>query len=388
MNEAQSQKAPKKNARAKALKALVIAVLLLAVVAFSVVFGLQRSGSSAGALLSDTVLKIQDSPDGFSVTFTGNNIIKAEAMGRNIVVLREKFLTCIDRKGSVRFEQAMTFSEPRIYTGEKYGVLYDKLSSKYMVFDAKGILREGESENKKNIFLAKTKADGGVVLAAGGESSASMLYVLDKKGEKQFVWECSDEYIVDFDVTADGEKILCGTIGTRNGELYTGVYVLDIHSDEIYRQYQLTAENCVCVKYISDSKISVLTGGSLHVFRLSEENAVPNTVQFPSQALFYAADGNGNMAVVTESAAGVGQDRLTLYTGSGKEKYSVDIRDGIKELRLEGGAAYLLYEDTVRKISSVDEVQEYIFSVKSVGMLKCANSIYCYSLNTLEKAEK
>ena len=102
---------------------------------------------------------------------------------------------------------------------DKYGVVYDRASSKYFVFDEKGLVYEGVSENGKHIITAAINNRGEVAFVTKSDDSACHVSLADKTGEIVYAWACGEEYGVSLDVSPDGKEILCGAIGLSIGFL-------------------------------------------------------------------------------------------------------------------------------------------------------------------------
>ena len=227
------KKAPSKQ-KQQSIRFVLIAVIVLTAVLIilgTLVFSADKviSDDSVSSENSEILSAVSSDEMGFPVTFSNNDIIRTESFSSKIFVLGKKILTCISAGGTVKFNHIFTFTDPEMTVSQKYGIVYDRASSKYLIFNSRGVIFEGETENGKHIITADINNRGDVALITKSDDSACRVSLADKKGKVIYIWSCAEEYGVSVDLSEDGQEILCGVIGSADGTLYSQIYLLDIH---------------------------------------------------------------------------------------------------------------------------------------------------------------
>ncbi|MBQ7296087.1 MAG: hypothetical protein IJW86_07855 [Clostridia bacterium] len=323
---------------------------------------------------------------GFPVSFSTNDIKDVKAKGSELYVLTEKFITPINKKGEIGQAQQITYAEPAIKTNDNYAIVFDRLSNKYTVIDKKGNAQARQDENGSRIFDAVITEKGEVMLSLSSTSSSSILHIMDKKGEDLLIWSCANEYIVSFDMS--GDRVYCAAIGAYGGEAYTKLYVLEIGQEEPVCEYTLHGSACIKLRHISSDKFSVLCDDALYICNAKKDETVSKKITFDSKMLFYAADSQGNTAVVFDDKENFAKDLLSVYSTDADVFYSISVDENIIDLSLEGKEVFLLYDDGIKTVTSGGKAgQQLSFTGKCKGVVTAGKKIYCYSLGGVEKAQ-
>lgn len=336
---------------------------------------------------TDSMYPSEKTDIGFPVTFTSNDIIDVKPMGNNLFVLSKKYVTCLESSGEKKFDFSFNFSDPAIYANDKYGIVFDTMSDKYVLFNKKGIVRQAEIPDNKYIYFSKVTEKGEVAVVTKSSDSACKLFVYDKKGEEKFVWSCGDEYIVSLDISDDSNKIICGTVGTFNSEIYTKVYVFDISESEPVKDYTVPSCSCIDVRIIGKSAVVTCNDRRI-VYNISDSNNDGNLVQFNSRALFCSTDFNANTAIITDAPENdEGDYRLSLYNKKNELLYEVALNGDVEDILCDDESVYILDNTAVRQIAkNGTEKSELKHGKSSIGIIKSDSGIYCYYLGGVEKA--
>lgn len=366
-----------KDSKKVSVKAVVIAVIVFVSVVLLLNF------ADADAMYPD-----EKNYTGFPVSFTSNDIIDVKSMKNDLFVLTKKYVTCLKNSGETKYDFSFTFSQPKMYVNDKYGIVFDTMSDKYIVFNKKNIVREGKTDDGKYIYFAKVTEKGETVIVTKSSDSACKLFLYDKNAEKKFVWSCGDEYIVSVDISKNADRIICGTIGAYNSEIYSKVYVFKTDSEEPEREYTIPSSNCVDVRLNGKSAIVTCSDRRI-VYNISSDGSAGEVTQFNSKALFCSTDKNANTAIITDAPeTKEGDYRLSLYNEKNELLYAVTFDGNIEDILCDDECVYILENTAVRQIAkNGTEKSELKHGKSSIGIVKSNSGIYCYYLGGVEKAE-
>ncbi len=378
------KKAPSKQKQQSVRFVLVGVVVLTAVLIIlgALVFSADKviSDESVSSENSELLSTVSSDEMGFPVTFSNNDIIRTESFSSKIFVLGKKILTCVSDSGKIKYNHIFTFTNPEMTVSENYGLVYDRASSKYLIFNSKGVIFEGESENGKHIISADINNRGDVVLVTKSDDSACRVSLADKNGKVIYIWSCAEEYGVSVDLSEDSQEILCGVIGSENGTLYSKIYLLDIHSGEEATGYKIEDSALVDVKLSGKRAIVTCNNGrSVYTFRSSgvKEQHIP---YLSDKATSFYSDKNGNTAVVANKIGSFNTNEVYVYNKNNDIVYVGYTDEEIVDVICRGKKVYLL-SDTAIYESSSDGTFEAVGTkeISGEGLVICKSRLYYYS---------
>ncbi len=321
---------------------------------------------------------------GFPVTFSNNDIIRVKSFSSKIFVLGKKILTCLSDSGAVKFNHIFTFTNPEMTVSEKYGLVYDRASSKYFIFNSKGVIYEGETENKKHIITAKINNRGDIALVTKSDDSACRVSLTDKKGEVLYIWACAEEYGVTVDLSEDGREILCGTVGSREGAVYSKLYLLGTYSDSSVQEMTVEDNAVIDVKLMG-RRVIATCNNSRRVFTVRNSGITEETALYPSKIIFRADDKSGNTAVVTNKVGSFDTNEITVYNKNNVITYVGFTDEKIIDVICRGKKVYLL-TDTAIYESLSDGTFEAVGTreISGEGLVICKSRLYYHSTGTVD----
>lgn len=373
----------KPNKLIKTLAASLVLLLALAIAFFAYLCNKYDTNSPTNAM-AQLIVKGNDTSR-FPLEVSSNDIVDVKIKGKELYVLTQKLITAVNKKGVSVSSKQITYAKPAIYSNDNYAVVFDRLSDKYTVIDKNGSFTERQDKNGTQILNAVVTEDGNVLLSLGSTSCASVLHAIDKKGEDLFIWSCGDEYIVSFDMS--GDMIYCAALGAYGGEIYTKLYVLDLHESEPLCEYTIHGTACIALKHLSSDKFSVLCDDGIYICRAKKDEVVKNKVSFSSKMLYYNIDDNGNIAIVFDDNDNLSQSLLSVFDSDAKIAYSVSVDSNILDLTNEGKEVYLLYDNGVKTITSSGKPgQDLTYNGKCIGISSSGKNVYCYGLGGVDKA--
>lgn len=366
-----NKKSGKKN------KIYIAIILVLIAVSFSIVF--------LSGIDYEEIYDKQESAASYPVNFTSNDIIDVKSIGSDIFVLTKKLLICLNSRGETEYTLNFTFSDPAINVSNKYGIVFDRMSEKYLVFSRKELVREGSVTAGNYIFTANVNDKAEVLVTTKSNTSASEIILFNSKGKETFAWSCAEEYIISTDMKND--KILCGCIGSFNGDLFTKIYLLDADKKQSIREYTISDSLLTDVSLIGNDAIITCQDKRV-IYDTTKKDSAADTVSFSSTAVFFAEDFNCNMAIISNASYSTGEYCLTLYNNNNEIEYSVELDSVIKDVICNDKAVYILGNDSVVQIAkNGTQKTDLIFEENNFGIVKANGSIYCYNMGGVEKAK-
>lgn len=381
-------KAKKKKNREGSGVVLICVVVLTAllIILGALVFSADRviDDEKLSSENSELLSTVSSDEMGFPVTFSNNDIIRVESFSSKIFVLGKKILTCVSDSGKVKFNRIFTFTKPEMTVSDNYGLVYDRASSKYFIFNGKGVIYEGESENKKHIITARINNNGDVAFVTKSDDGACRVYLVDKKGEELYIWACAEEYGVSIDLSDDGREILCGAIGSENGEIYSVLYRLETYSDENAAEYRLDGSALVDVRLVG-KKAVVTTDKSRSVYTFRGSSAKDEHTDIPETATAFYSDKNGNTVIVSDKVGTISRKEIRVYNKNNDIIYVGFTDEEVVDVICRGKKVYLLTDKAIYESESDGSFSAVgTKEISGEGLVICKSRLYYYSTGHID----
>lgn len=366
----------------KSSKIIAVVIVLVSVLLGTYLFAVVREKPD----LSDDIKYYSQSSDngGFPVSFTSNDIISCEAFSSRIYVLTTKTLSAYKSNGEKSYNIDFTFVDPAMAVSEKFGLVFDRGSSKYFVFNEKGLYYEGSTDGDRHIIQAAVDNKGGCAFATKSEDSACRVSFVNKAGKLIYMWSCAEEYVVALDISSDSKELLCGAVGAYNGDILTKVYKLGMNSSETEKSFALVGSGCIDVSFYGMEKAIVTCLDKRVIFDFRTEDGAPVETAYSTEAEFISSDGNGYTAVVTEKINSFDSVELSLYDKNNAVQYKTELPKDIIDVKVNGKKVYCLSRDSVLYLDSKGKIrkQEPCES-KGDGLVILSSKAYYYTVGNL-----
>lgn len=321
----------------------------------------------------------------FPVNFSGGDIISVKNISSKAAVLSKKLLACVSYKGRVLYTESLSYVEPEMKTEGKYGVVYDRGSDKFLIFNAYGIVYQGTVEGGRSIITANVDNKGNVVFSTKSNDSACRVYMIDKDGDIKYIWSCAEDYVVSIDIAKDSEKIVCGAIGAYNYEIFTDVYVLDIYSDTVVSMYRAEKSACANISYIDGGKdkIALICTDKRLVFDIDSDGNLgghPSITVFKGNCALIDTDTKGNTAVITERYDSPDTKELTVYDKENNIVFSNVTPSDVVSVLCSDDKVYCLTEKNIITYGkNSEENTEFSCDMFGDGLIELRGKVRYYS---------
>ena len=326
----------------------------------------------------------------FPVNFSGGDIITAENISSKVAVLNKNLLTCVSYKGRVLYTENLSFVEPQMVTDGKYGVVFDRGSDGFLIFNAYGIVYRGTVEDGRSIITADVDSKGNVVFSTKSNDAACRVYMIDKYGEIKYIWSCAENYVVSMDIAKDSEKIVCGAIGAYDYEIFTDIYVLDIYSDAVVSQYRAENSACVEVMYVNGGKDKIVLNctDKRLVFDVNNDGVLdghPSVTAFKGDIVLMDSDALGNTTVLTGRYNSQGTKELMLYDKDNNIVFSGNVEAEVISVLCAGNKVYCLTENSILTYNKdAEKNTEFSCEAFGEGLVELRGKIRYYSSKSIK----
>ena len=283
------------------------------------------------------------------------NIVGSEVESGNIAVNQNRvayasdtsFITLNSTGREVNNSQ-LRYTKPVMKSAENKYLTFGLGETGYQVHSFDSSIYTGTAEG--GIFAGDIASNGKYCIVIEGNGFYSELYAFDSSNNRMFKYSFSEYYVNSVAINKNGTGCVACGISNNNGEIKTGIYVLDFSESEPEAKFELEGDYIIDCKYISDSRAALVGGNASYIVKADDDDI--KTIDYSGKPLCnYCFCPNPETFSLSLSKSGDGKhcDIITYNDGGNKES-AVDCEYGSESLSA--------YKDT---IATLDGNMIYVF---------------------------
>ena len=271
----------------------------------------------------------------YPLNLESNDTISVVSKGSYYYVLSSTKLTAFTNAGKRVFTHTHGFENPVLRTSKTRALLFDQGKSEVLIFTLSGL--EASKTIKQEIVNAAIGENGTYALVTSAENYAAKVSVFKKNNELVYEWFSAEDLVNNVAVAPNGKKIAVSTISSKVGQYNSKVSVLNFKSANALNEK--TYENTIV--YALDSSF----GGGFSVITSNQYNFIKwsnfKTLEYKNEynTAFFNA-GNNGVAVVYNRENDKTDNRIAIFSRSGKLKSELQFKGIITDFALRNGNIY------------------------------------------------
>lgn len=321
------------------------------------------------------------SSQNFSVETNADTIYDFESYGNGFVMLTENGISYIKKSGNTSSAQQLSYSSPAMEINKDRAVVYDRGNNSYLLMRNENVYSQQKTDERIIDFALSEKDNYAV--AVRDENAKSVLYGMDAKGKVIFQWNCPHGYITDAAITSSGGKVAVTVINAENAVLGSTVYILDFEYDSAYAQFDYKNETVLGAKFLTDKKIQVVTDKNVYLISGKDQKVV---YEYGTADICFSDFSEKYTAVITKDYSHDDYYLLSLFSKTGKLKYSVGINGKVRGLSVSEKSVAVLFSDKTETYSKRGKI---VGSAENINhfddIVLNGNYIYVLSAETVRK---
>ncbi|MBR3868612.1 MAG: hypothetical protein IKM66_04790 [Clostridia bacterium] len=321
------------------------------------------------------------SSQSFSVETNADTIYDFESYGNGFVMLTENGISYVKKSGDISSGQQLTYSSPSMEINKDRVVVYDRGNTSYLLMRNENLYSQQKTDERIIDFALSEKDNYAV--AVRDQNAKSVLYGMDAKGKVIFQWNCPHGYITDVSITSSGGKVAVTVINAENAVLDSTVYILDFEYDSAYAQFDYKNETVLGAKFLTNRKIQVVTDKNVYLISGKEQKVV---YEYGTADICFSDFSEKYTAVITKDYSHDDYYLLSLFSKTGKLRYSVGINGKVRGLSVSDKSVAVLFAD---KTETYSKWGKLVGSAENINhfddIVLNGNYIYVLSADTVRK---
>lgn len=271
----------------------------------------------------------------YPINLESNDTVTVVSKGSYYYVLSSNNLSVFSNAGKKIFTHSHGFENPVLKTSKTRALLFDQGKNDVLIFTLGGL--KASKTLKQDIKNAAIGDDGTYALVTSAENYAAKVSVFKKNDELVYEWFSSEDLVNNVAVAPSGKKIAISTIISKVGRYDSEVGVFNFKSATA--ENKKTFENTVV--YALDTTFtggfSVLTANQYIFIKWSnfKQNEYKNEYNTAMMRV-----GNNGVAVVYNRENDKTDNRIAIFSSSGKLKREFQYKGIITDFALRNGNIY------------------------------------------------
>lgn len=326
---------------------LIIGVIVILVLVYVI------ADLSSGGFLSTVNGKFvsvltSDASEKFSVSTSAENVYAFSSYKNGYVILTENGISFIDSDGDETARQQLTYSNPSLEMSGNRIIVFDRGNTSYSLFRNEALYSQMATDD--DIIDGAVSKRNNYALAVRDDNAKCILYGFDGNGKVIYQWNCPDGYIADVVINPSGSKVAVTVINAENAVLSSKIYVLDFEYDSAYAEFAYNEEIVIGSEFLSGRKIQVITDKNVYLVSGKNQEAV---YSYGSADICCSSVSSSRYtAVITNDHTHDDYYTLTVFSGTGKLRYSVPLSGKIVDVSASDKSISVLFDSKTETYSN------------------------------------
>lgn len=326
---------------------------------------------------------------GYPVSIVGGDVEAGNFsvnQGRVAYASDTSFVTLNSTGGEVNNVQ-LRYTKPVMKSAENKYLTFGLGETSYQIqsFDSK--VYTGTAEG--GIFAGDIASNGKYCFVIEGNGFYTELYAFNNGNNRIFKYSFSEYYINSVAINKNGTGCVASGVSNNNGEIKTGVYVLDFSKEEPVAKYEIEGDIVLDSKYVSGSRAVLVGGNASYVVKVDDGSIA--TVDYGGKPLknFCFAPNAGTFTLALSKSGDGRSCSLITYNDSGESIASIDSSYGAQSLSTYKGTVAVLDGNMIYTYDSSGSLRYSTFAgTGSKRLILCSDTeAFVLSVNQVRKID-
>ncbi len=283
--------------------------------------------------------------DGYPYSINASEVKSIDINNSNLFLLLKNKTTVLTPTAKEIMPQSHVYSNPVMKLKGSKAIVYDLNSGKYRIQSGSEIV--AEFEEKQNLMAAAIGKGGNYAIGTYSDECQSVFKAYTKSRNEQFTYNFKTERISAISLSDNGKFAAVGVIGAKDGSIYSKLYIFELSKKETVESFDYPNSTIIRVDYVKGTNIAVICD-NMRSFIKSNKDRQKNE-DFQSDSLCsYDVASNGNSVLVLSKFGSESLNKLTCYSSSNGERFSLDFDAPVRDAATDGSYTAVLFDNVVK----------------------------------------
>ena len=301
---------------------------------------------------------------GYPYEINASDVKDIEINNSNLILLLNNKTTILTPTAKEIMPQEHTYSNPVMKIKGSKMIVYDLNSGKYRIQSGSEIVAEFEEKN--NIMCGAIGKSGNYAIGTYSDECQSVFTAFSKSGKKEFSYKFKSERITAVSLSDNGKFAAVGVLNADNGVIFSKLYIFDFSKEKPISVFDYSSSAILDLNYVNDTNLEVICNNMRSFIKANTLRQ--GDIKFNSNLLNSSSSAsNGCTAIVLSRFGSTAFSKLSFYTNTNKEKFSLDFNDNVKFVSTDGKYTAVLFDNTVKTFNNKGkQIGEIFFDAEPV----------------------
>ncbi len=320
------------------------------------------------------------------------NIVGSEVTAGNITVNKSRiayasdtsFVT-LNSKGAEVNNAQLRYTKPVMKAADNHFLIFGLGEKNFQLESFDKSVYSGTAEG--NIYAGDIAPNGRYCLAVEGNGFYSELYAFDSDNNRVYKYAFSEYYINSVAINLNGTGCIACGMSNNNGEIKTGIYMLDFSREEPVGKYEIAGDYIIDSRFISAGRAALVGSNASYVAMTDEDMVVK--IEYGGKPLrnYCFSTECGTFSVALSKSGDGRRCDLITYNDNGNQVFGIDSEMGSESL-----------SSCKERIATLDNNTIYVYDITGALVSACdvgtgsrrilldsAEQVFVLSVNQIRK---
>ncbi|MBQ8531895.1 MAG: hypothetical protein IJ432_00490 [Clostridia bacterium] len=283
----------------------------------------------------------------YPIELESNDTLSVVPMGTYYYVLSDTGLCAYSNSGKELFKYSHGFENPVLKTSKWGALLYGQGGTQVNIFTLKGLKKTVDTE--KNVICAAISNSGAYALVTESDTYACTVSVYNKYDKNLYEWYSAEDVVNNVAISPNTKKIAVSTFSASGGEFNSKVSVLNFKSATPEFSEEFSETLVYDINTVATSRFSVVTSNGSEFVKWNKYAKSEYKSDYNISILRAASH---ETVAVWRRESDPQDNKITVFSKTGKLKYEFEFKGIISDIRLFGGHIYCMSDTEIYLLGS------------------------------------
>lgn len=283
----------------------------------------------------------------YPISTSGSSICNIISKDSYYYVLTNTEVAAYTNSGKELFKYKHGFENPIIKTSLARAIVFDQGSTGAVICDMNSVKYTVTST--KPILTAAVSDSGNYALVTRSDKYASTVTVYKKSGKEVYEWYSAENTVNNVAISKNGKKIAVSSFNSDSGKYISNVNVLNFKSATPEFSEKLDDKLVYNLETGANSGFFAVTTNGVEFIKWSNFKKKDYTNEYDTT---FFKSGKGGFVGVYNRVSDHTDNRIAVFTKSGKLKYEINFKGIISDIGVRDGHIYCICDNKLIQIDS------------------------------------
>ena len=287
----------------------------------------------------------------YPIDLESNDTLSTVSRGMYYYVLTNTHINAYSGNGKQIYSYSHGYESPILKTSKTRALIFDQGGNEAVIYNLRTKKKTVKTDN--DIITAGISDSGTYAIVTRSDKYASVVSVYDKHNNRLYEWSSSSDTVNNVAVSPNGKKIAVSLFNASSGKFNSKISLLEYDSATPKYTESIDETLVYALDSFHNSGFSAVTGKGFGFYAWSD---FKKTEYKSDYSPAFLRSGSGGTAVVFNRESDRTDNRIVLFSATGKLKSEFDYKGTISDIEVSGGHIYCICDTSAYLLSNDGKV--------------------------------